>query len=70
MDNFAIIERFYDVPARMGAPVEYRGRRGSVVGATGNYLKVEFDDNMGSPRLTFHPNTLKWLEDEPMKEGE
>jgi len=70
MDNFAMIERFYDVPARMGAPVEYHGRRGVVVGATGNYLKVEFDDSGRSPRLTFHPSTLKWLDDHPIKEGE
>lgn len=60
MDKYALIERFYDVPAREGAKVLFNGRRGMVVGACGNYLDVEFQD--GNRRMC-HPGGLVWLED-------
>ena len=67
MDNFAMIERFYDVPARMDAPVMYQGRKGVVIGTVGNYVTVEFPN--GCER-NYHPQNLRWLEDDPIKEGE
>jgi len=67
MDKFGIIELSYDVPARMDAPVMYQSRVGRVVGTSGHYVVVEFSDGSS---WDCHPQSLRWLEDDPIKEGE
>lgn len=67
MNKFAFIEIYYDVPCRDGAPVMYQGQTGRVIGISGHYVRVEFQD--GS-ETNIHPQSLRWLEDEPLKVGE
>lgn len=51
--------RHYGVPAKVGAAVEYEGKRGKVTGASGPHVKVKLDGDKHS--LPYHPLDLKWL---------
>lgn len=67
MNEYALVERFYDVPARFGARVRVDGREGQVVGVEGNCLRVTF--SVGDLGFVYHPMRLEWLDDHPIKEG-
>lgn len=61
---FDYIRDYYGVPARKGAQVIYRGRKGKVTGASNQYVMIKLDGEKFSK--PYHPrdDDLKWLENE------
>jgi hypothetical protein len=51
--NFDYIRDYYQVPARLRGRVRYEGRGGTIIGAKGQYLRVQLDDE--TTPGTFHP---------------
>lgn len=60
--SFDYIRRAYGVPARKGAKVKYKGRRGVVTGESNGYLKIRFDGEKRAHGV-FHPTwEIEYLE--------
>lgn len=55
-DSLAYIRGYYDRPAEIGVRVLFKGlMAGTIVGASGQYLKVQFDDPDAHEPQLLHP---------------
>lgn len=58
MSNLKYISDYYNVPARRGAAVRYRGKAGVVTGASGPHIRVRLEDEPSS--RIYHPTDVEW----------
>jgi len=52
------IRNYYEVPAKKGKIIAYKGRLGVITGASGPYVKVRLEGDRNS--LPYHPADLKY----------
>ncbi len=52
------IREYYEVPAKRGKPVRYRGKAGVVTGSSGALVKVRLDGQKHA--RPYHPTDLEW----------
>lgn len=60
MNRFEYIRDYYGVPAKRGALVEYKGKKGKVTGTNGPHVKVRLEGERHAG--CYHPTDLKWTE--------
>lgn len=64
-EEFKYIAGTYQVPAKLGARVKYRGDVGTVVGTSGHYLRILLDkdkDKSDHYPHHYHPTwEIEWL---------
>lgn len=54
------IRKYYNVPAKRGGRVEYRGKLGTITGSVNGYLRILLDGESHSHR--YHPTwEIKYL---------
>ena len=57
------IRKYYNVPAKVGGRIKYKGKCGTIIGATGAYLKIRLDGEKKS--LCYHPTwEIEYLNEE------
>jgi hypothetical protein len=57
------IRKYYNVPAKVGGWVKYKGKEGRITGAAGAYLKIKLDGEKKS--FCYHPTfEIEYLTEE------
>lgn len=54
------IRKYYNVPAKRGGRIEFKGKQGTIVGSSRPYLRIRFDGEKAI--YTYHPTwEIKYL---------
>ena len=53
--NCEYVRNYYNVPARLGRKILYKGKSGIIAEDRGNYIGVNFDDDKPSRIVNIHP---------------